>query len=243
MEGALMNYKLDHFRTMGDQLSGWKIKKFADKLKDMVCLLIGCSREQLEDRDFKEVPLGEEWIQYGYADSFSKVYKDGEETIIMNSVFCSKEKYEEERRVNWQTAYKRELTPRLLMQLMGTECCRNIIHPNCWVNALMSEYRDTVDFDKNIVPNKNWIITDTRFPNEYKAIKDKGGICIKITRKVREFIPGFITEYNPLLDGKEHESETALDYISDWDYVINNDGTIEELVEKVRTILVNEKII
>lgn len=41
--------------------NGWKIVKFADKLKDMVCTLIGCTREQLEDREFKETPLGEEW--------------------------------------------------------------------------------------------------------------------------------------------------------------------------------------
>lgn len=41
--------------------SNWKIKKFADKLKDIVCLLIGCTREQLEDHEFKEKELGEEW--------------------------------------------------------------------------------------------------------------------------------------------------------------------------------------
>ena len=39
--------------------SGWKIKKFADKLKDIVCLLIGCTREQLEDRDIKSLSLQE----------------------------------------------------------------------------------------------------------------------------------------------------------------------------------------
>jgi DNA-directed RNA polymerase subunit L len=39
-----------------------------------------------------------------------------------------------------------------------------------------------------------------------------------------------------------HPSETALDN-ANFDYVINNNGTIEELVEKVRDILVKEKII
>ena len=41
--------------------SDWKNVKFADKLKDMVCLLLGCTREQLEDPKFKETTLGEEW--------------------------------------------------------------------------------------------------------------------------------------------------------------------------------------
>jgi len=44
--------------------NGWEIKKFADKLKDIVCLLIGCTKEQLEDEEFKNSELEEEW-QWG----------------------------------------------------------------------------------------------------------------------------------------------------------------------------------
>jgi hypothetical protein len=40
----------------------------------------------------------------------------------------------------------------------------------------------------------------------------------------------------------EHESETALDNAK-FDYEIINDGTIEELIEKVKEILIKEKII
>lgn len=40
--------------------SNFSIRKFADKLKDIVCILIGCTREQLENREFKETELGEE---------------------------------------------------------------------------------------------------------------------------------------------------------------------------------------
>jgi hypothetical protein len=39
-----------------------------------------------------------------------------------------------------------------------------------------------------------------------------------------------------------HPSETALDDAK-FDYVIDNDGTLDELVEKVRVILTKEKII
>ena len=39
--------------------SEWQIKKFADKLKDIVCILIGCTREQLEDREIKSLSLQE----------------------------------------------------------------------------------------------------------------------------------------------------------------------------------------
>ncbi len=39
----------------------WHIKKFADPIKEMVCILLGCTREQLEDREYKETELSEEW--------------------------------------------------------------------------------------------------------------------------------------------------------------------------------------
>ena len=44
----------------------FEVKKFAGKLKDMVCLLIGCTREDLEDNDFKNTELGKEWEQPFY---------------------------------------------------------------------------------------------------------------------------------------------------------------------------------
>ena len=41
-----------------------EIKKYADKLKDIVCILLSCNREQLANREFKENLLGEEWLYY-----------------------------------------------------------------------------------------------------------------------------------------------------------------------------------
>lgn len=37
--------------------TGWEVVSFADKLKDITCILSGCTREQLEDYDFKETQL------------------------------------------------------------------------------------------------------------------------------------------------------------------------------------------
>ena len=169
--------------------SDWKIKKFADKLKDIVCLLIGCTREQLEDREFKEKELGEEWntIKYSIIDSddavlFSSFYKnDVENELDYYNDYHHRTVEIIETKVN--------LTPRLLLQLLGTECGRNIIHPNIWVNALMSEYKES---PQNILKGEgyqlgdvypNWIITDCRFPNELEAVKKEGGITIRVNRK------------------------------------------------------------
>ena len=54
--------------------SDWKIKKFADKLKDIVCMLLGCTREQLEDREFKEKEVDPEWNKYTIEYSINSPY-------------------------------------------------------------------------------------------------------------------------------------------------------------------------
>ena len=53
-----------HFTTQGvmeflnkPYESRFEIKKWADSLKDMVCILLGCTREQLEDREFKSMTM------------------------------------------------------------------------------------------------------------------------------------------------------------------------------------------
>ena len=88
----------------------------------------------------------------------------------------------------------------------------------------------------------NWIISDTRFPNELKAIKDRGGITIRIIRP--DFVENTLTgeKFPVKVHRQEHESETALDNYK-FDYEIQNDGTIAELIGKVEAILKQEKII
>lgn len=88
-----------------------------------------------------------------------------------------------------------------------------------------------LDVDKRVYPN--WIITDVRFPNEVKAIKDKGGIVIRVDRHNHPNEPYPST----------HESEIALDNYNNFDYYLINNGTIEDLIQKVRSILISQKII
>lgn len=229
----------------------YKNKKFADKLKDIVCMLIGCTREQLEDRDFKETSLGEEWTRYSVANGFWSHSDNNPSHKMMDSKQCTKEEYEEEVKINWQTAYKTVYTPRLLLQHIGTELFRNQIIDGIWVNALMSEYKPKEELVGTTPENiqwgevyPNWIITDTRFPNEHQAVKDKGGINIRVNRpKERELIlrnATSIIDTRKTLEPK-HKSETALDNAT-FDYVILNNGTIEDLVNECRNIIKDYKL-
>lgn len=56
--------------------SNWKIKKFADKLKDIVCLLIGCTREQLEDEEFKNKTMEDLYEEKIITENFYKSLLD-----------------------------------------------------------------------------------------------------------------------------------------------------------------------
>lgn len=203
--------------------SGYEIKKFADKLKDIVCLLIGCTRRELEDRAFKETPLGDEWKCWSYED-VSNWKISPHDNIPEWPPLLSINKIE-----NMLYGHEREMTPRLLLQLLGTQCGREIIHPNIWINALFADYNpiDNKSLQDPAAENSypNWIITDVRFPNEAKAIKEKGGILIRVNR-------GYDNDIN-----KAHTSETALDNYTEFDFVIENNGTIKELIEKIKEII------
>jgi hypothetical protein len=196
----------------------WQIKKFADKLKDIVCIILGCTREQLEDRDYKEKELGEEWWRYRAHDG--SVYRN-----------CAKQVYDKKLK-NERLVDK--LTPRKILQLLGTEAGRVIIHPNIWVNSMFSEYIGVDKFRAETPRDPwqfpNWVITDTRFPNELEAVKERGGITIIVKRPETDHLAG------------DHASETALDN-STFDEVIVNDGSLEDLIEKVKEILARREII
>jgi len=49
-----------YIRNEHNKNSNWQIHKFADALKDIICILTGCTREQLEDNDFKNSLLPDE---------------------------------------------------------------------------------------------------------------------------------------------------------------------------------------
>jgi hypothetical protein len=181
--------------------------------------------KQLEDGDFKEKELGEEWWVYEvfYGGEMTGDYKEG--LVSYNEPHLLK---------GWEEHKLVKLTPRKIMQLLGTDAGRHIIHPQIWVSSLMSGYKDkgcygrdlhtTQDNDRWISKFPNWIITDTRFPNELKAVKDRGGITIMIRRKETDHLSG------------DHASETALDN-TEFDHVISNNGTIEDLIKVVKDIL------
>ena len=239
--------------------SNWEVKKFADKLKDIVCTILNCTREQLEDREFKETPLGEEWVKFKVVRTKITKFERIDEVFYFSTIEeANKFKLNNLNYDYFGEIEKVEMTPRLMLQLLGTECGREIIHPDLWVISLMAEYKsklssnnpvDDLDWEPRFI-YPNWIITDTRFENELKAVKDREGITIRVNRiifreqttEIGKIFTVVQPEVDKLLGIQEHSSETALDN-ADFDYVIDNNGTISELIDKIRNILIENKLI
>jgi len=132
------------------------------------------------------------------------------------------------------------LTPRWVLQHIGTDVLRQHFHTDIWVASLENKLKQTKD---------NIVITDCRFRNELDAIKSANGITIRVERGrkpswyntalefqkgVRHF--GWAIARSRLEKEGIHESEyssVGLDY----DYTIDNNSTLTDLYAKVGKIL------
>lgn len=196
--------------------SKWEIRKFADKLKIIVSILTGIPVDDLEKEEIKNSNLSEEWDEYFLPTAES---------------------------VEWGV---RSMSVRKMLQLVGTDCLRNNLHTNVWVNALFADYKPIKMDEKN---PSNWVITDVRFPNEAEAIKQRGGKLIKVYRNRFR-----CSNCSSLVEGKWicqtcgtdqlvnepyslHQSEIALDNYRNWDHIIDNNGSIEHLILQVNNFL------
>ena len=215
-------------------VSTWEVKKFSNKLKEIVSILTGFTIEDLEKEEIKNTNLFLSYKLLNKKANTFEIFASMEDLVErlnhLRTVYLDIYSAEE---VN--TLFEQEtisVTPRLLLQTIGTEVGREI-SPDIWVNSLMNDYISYADAIngtseiKKLYPN--WIIADVRFLNEVKAIKKKDGIVIRINRE---------SAYN-----STHSSETALDDYEDFDYTIDNNNCIDCLIEKVKEILKHEKII
>lgn len=110
------------------------------------------------------------------------------------------------------------VTPRQIMQRMGTEFGREMIHPEVWVRRALH------NVDAHLQAGRNIVISDVRFANEAKAIREKGGVIVHVRRPAAEAVQ----------DG--HVSEKPLP-VQFGDFFVHNDCHIDELEERVASVL------
>lgn len=92
-------------------------------------------------------------------------------------------------------------------------------HPDYWLKKIIDQ-------------GGNIMVTDVRVPHEYEVFKNAGAISIRVeaSRETRLARGGSLA-------GEDDITETGLDNVEDWDFVINNDVDFDTLKNKVHDIV------
>lgn len=132
-----------------------------------------------------------------------------------------------------------KFSPRLALQLIGTDSLRNHFNEGLWFMTLENRIR------KN--PDQDVVISDVRFPNELKFIQSKGGIMIKVNRGPAPpwYETAIMANNGNSIAKNVMEKTYSSAHFSEWawvgsafDYELNNDSTIESLNEQIKQILI-----
>ena len=129
----------------------------------------------------------------------------------------------------WSKEFGKDFTPRLALQLMGTEVGRDVFHKDFWVIKLKNYMQSN--------PNQSYVITDVRFQNEIQFVHSMNGILVEVQRGVTPHWYEIASKANRgdykaeefmLKQSGIHESEWR------WiggsiDHTIQNDGSLEDL--------------
>lgn len=119
------------------------------------------------------------------------------------------------------------VTPRLVLQQVGTECMRQGFFDGVWVSLAKQTLKT--------YPYTDWVIPDVRFPNEIEMIRNQGGVVIEVQRGE---MPEWVDEYKT----KGVEPEDI--HPSEWqwlngtiDLIIANNGSLDNLKNQALNLL------
>jgi len=132
----------------------------------------------------------------------------------------------------WSNELGYDLTPRLVMQRVGTDCMRQGLDDRVWTLIV----KQTLQAN----PDTNYVIPDVRFYNERDLVREMGGQVWRVKQgNDPDWVTGAISDNrydtNWMEDHPEiHESEWRwLDYASEFERTIPNDSGIDELKAEV----------
>lgn len=110
---------------------------------------------------------------------------------------------------------------REFLQWVGTEWARKR-DPDLWVKCFVTRL-------KKIPTGTNVFVSDLRFPNEFKALKEAGFTCVRILRD-----PRLRHHLHP--EAQKHKSENAL-LDASWDKIIKNNAGKDTFYEKLNCLI------
>lgn len=114
------------------------------------------------------------------------------------------------------------MTPRYLMQTLGTEWGRNTVDPDLWVMCGAQKMNNFLAAARGWTTKRQFLFDDVRFQNEVDLIHATGGQILRVVR------PGQDTLMQP--DEAQHASETQT---LDHDLLLTNTGTIKDIHDRL----------
>ncbi|MGK8439040.1 deoxynucleotide monophosphate kinase [Ectopseudomonas hydrolytica] len=111
-------------------------------------------------------------------------------------------------------------SPRELMQLLGTEWGRDLVHPQLWLLLAEQNLQLLAEHDQAM---KGVVIRDVRFDNEADWVRSKGGVILHITRP-------------DAIEVATHTSESGVTH-RPGDFSLVNDGTLDQLYDEIDALI------
>lgn len=204
-----------------------------------VCGFIGSGKDTIADYLVNYHGFRRESFANSLKDAVSQVF--GWDRVLLEGRTKQAREWREQVDPWWSERLNMpNLTPRWILQYWGTEVCRKAFHDDIWIAALENKLRNSKD---------DIVISDCRFPNEIKSIKNAGGIVIRVKRGPE---PEWYQDAVNMNAGNSnmswmisktrmeklgiHASETSW-VGTDFDRVFENDGSIEDLFNKVKDLV------
>lgn len=144
----------------------------------------------------------------------------------------------------WSERFGYDFSPRLALQMMGTEAGRDVFHPDIWIHSL----------ERKMEMYPNVVIADVRFPNEIAFIQSKGGFVVRVKRGpdpewyddalISNTKPKDQDEYTKKLEAINRMDEVHRIHYSEWawigaimNYELHNVGTVSSLERDIEHAL------
>lgn len=178
-------------------------------------------------------------------DSFASTLKDAVSAVfgwnreLLEGKTVEARQWREEQDAWWSNRLNMHITPRKVLQQWGTDVCRAAFHNDIWIASLEHKLKNSTN---------NIVISDVRFPNEIAAIRNAGGIVVRIKRgpdpawfaEAKKANCGCLESRNKLQTAGIHSSETS------WigcktDYEVTNNSSVTNLYAELETILCRVK--
>jgi hypothetical protein len=210
---GILGFKGSGKDTAGEYLvreHGFEVESFANPLKDLLAAVFGWDRALLEGNT-----------------TDSRTWRETPDVWW-------------EHKLNWSESpykYLGRFTPRVAMQVIGTDVMREHFDNNLWIKSLESRLRG----------KERVVVTDCRFPNECKLIRQYDGLLFRVKRGPEP--EWFDLARKTALSDDECNPEMALAYptvhVSEWAWLgedailVENDGTIQDLYGKTQCLLKN----